>query len=84
MPEILAPVVIRTAAGNFPLVVSPAGLKAALGDSRSDRSIRSDCENGVIPTLPRLGGPGAHHRIPLARYFDQLGVPYEIVRAEAQ
>jgi hypothetical protein len=37
---------------------------------------------GVIPTLPRAGGSGAHHRIATARLLDQIGIPYEIVASE--
>jgi len=71
--------VVRTAAGDFPLVIGPAGLRGITGDKRSEHAIRSDCEAGVVPTLPRSGGSGSHHRIPVAKYLDQLGVPYEIV-----
>ena len=81
--EVAAGLVIRTAAGVYPLVTSPAGIKAITNDTRSDHAIRDDCANGVIPTLPRAGGSGAHHRIPVARHLDQLGVPYEIVPAES-
>jgi hypothetical protein len=75
--------VIKLANGaELPLVTNPAGIKEMFGDPRSDHSIRSDCANGVIPTLPRAQGSGAHHRIPVARYLDRLGVPYEVVQLE--
>jgi hypothetical protein len=73
--------VIRTAAGDYPLVTTPAGLKKITGDQRSERAVRSDCETGITPTLPRPAGSGAHHRIPTAKALEQLGVPYEIVAA---
>jgi hypothetical protein len=71
--------VVRAAGAEFPLVTTPAGLKEITGDARSDRAIRADCENGVIPTLPRPTASGAHHRIPVPRALEQYGVPYEIV-----
>lgn len=73
--------VVRTAAGDFPLVVTPSRIRQITGDDRSDHAIRSDCVDGVIPTLPRTGGSGGHHRILTAKLLDQLGVPYEIVPA---
>jgi hypothetical protein len=76
--------VIQLANGaRLPLVTGPAGIKEIFGDPRSDHSIRSDCANGVIPTLPRAEGSGAHHRVPVARYLDKLGIPYEIVTVSA-
>jgi hypothetical protein len=51
---------------------------------RSDDAIRDDCVVAVIPTPPRAGGSGAHHRIATARLLDQIGVPYEIVSSEAE
>jgi hypothetical protein len=71
--------VVRTPGGDFPLVVSPACIPRITGDTRSDRAIRADCESGLIPTLPRTAGPGSHHRIPVAKFLDQLGVPYTII-----
>jgi len=62
---------------ELPLVCSPSHVAPLLG--RSDHAIRDDCVAGVIPTLPRAGGSGAHHRIATARLLDQMGVPYEIV-----
>jgi hypothetical protein len=74
--------VVRLPDGTeLPLVVSPAQVKEVTGDRRSDHAIRDDCARGVIPTLPRGGGSGAHHRIATAPYLDRLGVPYTIVRA---
>ena len=71
--------VVRLPAGaEAPLVVSPAEWKRLVGDSRDERSIRTDCENGTIPCLPRYGS-GSHHRIAVARALEQLGVPFEIV-----
>jgi hypothetical protein len=76
-----APLVIRAIGGiELPLVCSPSQVAPLLG--RSDHAIRDDCIAGVIPTLPRAGGSGAHHRIATARLLDQIGVPYEIVSSE--
>ena len=64
------------------VVVPVAGLaewKRLVGDPRSAHSIRSDCENGRLPTLPRSGGSVSHHRIAVAKALDQLGVVYEII-----
>ncbi len=72
-----APLVVRTSGIDLPLVASPAQVAPILG--RSDRSVRADCETGRIPVLPRSGGSGAHHRIPVAKLLDELGIPYEIV-----
>lgn len=73
-----ASLIIRTTGGmELPLVCSPSHVAPLLG--RSDHAIRDDCVAGVIPTLPRAGGSGAHHRIATARLLDQMGVPYEIV-----
>jgi hypothetical protein len=73
-----ASLIIRTIGGmELPLVCSPSLVAPLLG--RSDHAIRDDCVAGVIPTLPRAGGSGAHHRIATARLLDQMGVPYEIV-----
>lgn len=74
---------VRTAGADFPLVTTPAGLKAMTGDPRSERAIRGDCESGIIPTLPRPAGSGAHHRIPVPRALELFGVTYEVVEVEA-
>lgn len=69
--------IIRTDSGwELPLVASPAAVAPLLG--KSDHGVRNDCVAGRIPTLPRATGSGAHHRIPVARLLDQLGVPYRI------
>ncbi len=69
--------IIRTDSGwELPLVASPAAVAPLLG--KSDHGVRNDCVAGRIPTLPRAPGSGAHHRIPVARLLDQLGVPYRI------
>lgn len=73
--------VVRTATGDYPLVVGPKLWLEITGDERSERSARNDCDHGVIPTLPRPPGAGAHHRIPVAKALERLGVPYEIVEA---
>lgn len=73
--------VVRTPGGDYPLVVPPSCIPKITGDTRSDRAIRSDCETGIIPTLPRSGGSGAHHRIPVTKLLEQLGVPYTVVPA---
>jgi hypothetical protein len=62
-----------------PLVAGPTEWKRLVGDPRSAHSIRSDCETGRLPTLPRAGGSGSHHRIAVAKALDQLGVAYEII-----
>ena len=73
--------VIRATGGiELPLVCSPSQIAPMLG--RSDHSIRDDCIAGLIPTLPRASGSGAHHRIATVRLFDQIGIPYEIVSSE--
>lgn len=66
-----------------PLAVGPSEWKRIVGDPRSVHSIRLDCETGRIPTLPRAGGPGSHHRIAVAKALDELGVAYEIVPGSA-
>jgi hypothetical protein len=72
---------VRATGGiDLPLVCSPSQVAPLLG--RSDHAIRDDCMAGVIPTLPRAGGSGAHHRIATARLLDQIGIPYEIVASE--
>jgi hypothetical protein len=65
---------------EVPLVASPSEWRHIVGDPRSLRSIRTDCETGRLPTLPRAGGSGCHHRIAVAKALDELGVPYEIVQ----
>jgi hypothetical protein len=76
-----ASLIVRATGGiELPLVCSPSQVAPLLG--RSDHAIRDDCVAGVIPTLPRAGGSGAHHRIATARLLDQIGVPYEIVSSE--
>jgi hypothetical protein len=72
-----AHLIVRTDSGwELPLVASPAAVAPLLG--KSDHGVRNDCIAGRIPTLPRAGGSGGHHRIPVARLLDQLGVPYRI------
>jgi hypothetical protein len=71
--------VVRTPAGDFPLVASPEILGGLVG--KTGRAVRVDCESGAIETLPRNGGERSHWRIPTAKYLDSVGVPYEIVRA---
>jgi hypothetical protein len=69
--------IVRTDFGwELPLVASPAAVAPLLG--KSDHGVRNDCVAGRIPTLSRAPGSGAHHRIPVARLLDQLGVPYRI------
>ena len=76
-----ASLIVRTVGGlELPLVCKPSQVAPLLG--RSDHAIRDDCAAGVIPTLPRAGGSGAHHRIATARFLDQIGIPYEIVSSE--
>ena len=78
---VTASLVIRATGGiELPLVCSPSQVAPMLG--RSDHSIRDDCIAGLIPTLPRASGSGAHHRIATARLLDQIRIPYEIVRSK--
>ncbi len=71
--------VIVTGTGiELPLVASPATVAPILG--KSDHGVRDDCIAGRIPTLPRGDQSGAHHRIPVARLLDLLGLPYRIER----
>jgi hypothetical protein len=72
--------VVRLAESGLevPLVVGPREWKQIVGDPRSTHSIRLDCETGRIPTLPRSGGSGSHHRIVVAKALDELGVAYQI------
>ena len=77
----IATLIVRAFCGiELPLVCSPAQVAPLLG--RSEHATRDDCVAGVIPTLPRAGGSGAHHRIATARLLAQMGVPYEIVSSE--
>jgi hypothetical protein len=72
-----AHLIVRTDSGwELPLVASPAAVAPLLG--KSDHGVRNDCIAGRIPTLPRASASGGHHRIPVARLLDQLGVPYKI------
>lgn len=74
--------VVRLTDGTeLPLVMGPAGVKRLTGDERSEHSVRIDCANGIVPTLPRSTGSGSHHRVPTARLLDSLGVSYTITAA---
>lgn len=76
--------VVRLTDGReWPLVVGPAMLREITGDRRSEHSLRNDCAAGLVPTLPRGSGSGAHHRIPTAKLLEQLGVPFEVVPARS-
>ena len=44
----------------------------------SGRQVRNLCKEKTIPTFPR-GGHGSSWRIPTARFFEQLGLPYEVI-----
>jgi hypothetical protein len=63
---------------ELPLVASPATVAPLLG--KSDHGVRDDCIAGRIPTMPRGDRAGTHHRIPVARLLDLLGIPYRIER----
>lgn len=67
---------------HVPLVVSPKEWKSIVGDPRSETSIRSDCDRGALPTLHRSAGSGSHHRIPVMKALEMLGVPCEVVAVE--
>ena len=80
--EAPAGLVVRLANGTeLPLVIGPSQVRALTGDRRSEHAVRGDCSSGIIPTLPRAGGSGAHHRVPTARLLDELGIPYEVAEA---
>src|ERR1700676_507988 len=71
-------IVIKTAAGSeLPLVASTEQIAGATGET--GRAVRLKCEAGSIPTLPRVGGDQAHWRIPVAKWLDSIGMPYEFV-----
>jgi hypothetical protein len=66
-----------------PLVIGPRDWKDLIGDNRDEHSIRTDCENGVLPCLPRAGVSGSHWRICTAKALEALGVRVEIVAASS-
>ena len=70
--------VIHFAGGEWPLVLGVVSYQRLTGDERSTRAIRYECESGVIPTLPRPAGSGAHWRIPTARVLERLGLPFTV------
>jgi hypothetical protein len=70
-------ITIKTPTGTLPLVASPEQIGSVLG--KTGRAVRLDCEAGTIPTLPRAGGDGGHWRIPVAKWLDAVGIPYEFV-----
>jgi hypothetical protein len=73
-------IVIKTAAGVvLPLVASPEQISRVTGET--GRAGRLKCEAGTIPTLPRVGGDQAHWRIPVAKWLDSIGMPYEFIEA---
>jgi hypothetical protein len=63
---------------TLPLIIGPALVRELTGDERSERAIRNDCSQGVIPTLPRGTDSGGHYRIPTVKYLEALGISYEI------
>lgn len=71
-------VIVTDTGVELPLVASPAGVAPLLG--KSDHGVRDDCIAGRIPTMPRDERAGTHHRIPVARLLDLLGIPYRIER----
>ena len=62
----------------LPIVSSPAEFAAI--DGRDERSIRADCDAGIIPTLPRRGGLGSRWSIVTAQALEQRGIACRIVR----
>ena len=66
-----------------PLTATPRQWKRLTGDPRDERSVRADCAAGVLPCLPRRAAAGGHYRIAVSRALDQLGIPHEVVRADA-
>src|SRR5665213_1173044 len=71
-------VIITDTGIELPLVASPATVAPILG--KSDHGVRDDCIAGRIPTMPKGDRAGTHHRIPVARLLDLLGIPYRIER----
>lgn len=71
-------VIVTDTGVELPLVASPATVAPILG--KSDHGVRDDCIAGRIPTMPRGDRAGTHHRIPVARLLDLLGIPYRIER----
>jgi len=71
-------VIVTDTGIELPLVASPATVAPILG--KSDHGVRDDCIAGRIPTMPKGDRAGTHHRIPVARLLDLLGIPYRIVR----
>ena len=68
-------VIVTDTGIELPLVASPATVAPILG--KSDHGVRDDCIAGRIPTMPKGDRSGTHHRIPVARLLDLLGIPYE-------
>ena len=76
--------VVRLQSGTMgPLTATPRQWKRLTGDPRDERSVRADCASGVLPCLPRRAAAGGHYRIAVSRALDQLGIPHEVVRADA-
>ena len=71
-------VIVTDTGVELPLVASPATVAPILG--KSDHGVRDDYIAGRIPTMPRGDRAGTHHRIPVARLLDLLGIPYRIER----
>jgi hypothetical protein len=70
--------VVRTSTDvELPMAMNAVDAAPLLG--RTPETVRSDCEAGLIPALPRGSGERAHWRIPTAWILDQIRVEYEIV-----
>jgi hypothetical protein len=63
---------------ELPLVASPEVWRRIIGDRRTTEAIRADCQNGLVPCLPRPVGSGGHHRVAVAKALEALGIPFEI------
>lgn len=75
-----ARLVVRTPAGDYPLVMGSADAAPLL--RKTDRAVRDDLASGALPSLPRPAGGGAHWRIASAVLFERLGIPFEVVSAD--
>lgn len=74
-----SPLVVRAAGRTFGLTMTPEEVGSLQG--LSDEAVRTQCRQGVLPTMPRVDLPGASWRIPTCRLMEQLGIPFEIAPA---
>lgn len=69
-------VCIKVGDALLPPELTIAEAAALLG--RQEYTVRRQCRQGVVPTMPGSGN-GAAWRIPTARLLDDLGVAHEAV-----